>query len=58
MTGADLIRWIQDNHAEDLPVMIRRAKDQPKEVIEEKNLAVKVSIAGGDQLQYKKYFMI
>ena len=58
MTGRDLIKWIQDNQAEDLPVMIRRAKDQPKEVIEEKDLEVKVSIAGVDQLQYKKYFII
>ena len=58
MTGADLIKWITDNHAEDLPVMIRRTKDKQKEVIEEKDLEIKVSIAGGDQLQYKKYFMI
>lgn len=58
MTGADLIKWITDNHAEDLQVMIRRAKDQPKEVIEEKDLEIKVSIAGNGQLQYKKYFMI
>ena len=58
MTGADLIKWITDNHAEDLPVMIRRTKDKQKEVIEEKDLEIKVSIAGGDKLQYKKYFMI
>lgn len=58
MTGADMIKWIKDNHAEDLPVMIRRSKDQPKEVIEEKDLGIRMSIAGGDQLEYKKYFMI
>ena len=58
MTGQDLIDWIQSNHAEDLPVMIRRAKNEPKEVITEKDLEIKVSIAGGDQREYKKYFMI
>ena len=58
MTGADLIRWIHDNNAEDLPVMIRRPGEQQKEVISEKDLEIKVSIAGGEQLEYKKYFMI
>ena len=58
MTGQDLIDWIQSNNAEDLPVMIRRARNEPKEVITEKDLEVKVSIAGGEQLEYKKYFLI
>ena len=58
MTGRDLIEWIQSNNAEDLPVMIRRSRDEPKEVITEKDLEIKVSIAGGEQLEYKKYFMI
>ena len=58
MTGADLIKWIQDNKAEDLPLMIRRPGEKMKEVIEEKDLEIKVSIAGGDQLEYKKYFLI
>ena len=58
MTGSQLIDWIRDNHAEDLPVMIRREKNERKEVVEEKDLEIKVSIAGGEQLEYKKYFMI
>lgn len=58
MTGQDLIDWIRANKAEDLPVMIRRAKDEPKEVITEKDLEIKVKIAGSDQLEYKKYFLI
>ena len=58
MTGKDLIEWIQSNNAEDLPVMIRRSRDEPKEIITEKDLEVKLSIAGGDQLEYKKYFLI
>ena len=58
MTGQDLIDWIKTNHAEDLPVMIRRARNEPKEVITEKDLEIKVSIAGGEQLEYKKYFLI
>ena len=58
MTGRDLIDWIQSNHAEDLPVMIRRSRNEPKEIITEKDLEIKVSIAGGEQLEYKKYFLI
>ena len=58
MTGADLIKWIQDNKAEDLPVMIRRSKDEQKEVVTEKDLGIKLSIADGNQLEYKKYFVI
>lgn len=58
MTGSQLIDWIRDNHAEDLPVMIRREKNERKEVVEEKDLEIKVSIAGGEQLEYKKYFTI
>ena len=59
MTGRDLIKWIQDNRAEDLPVMIRRPGEQKKEMIEEKDLGIKISIAGNEnQLEYKKYFMI
>ena len=58
MTGRDLIEWIKSNNAEDLPVMIRRAKNEPKEIITEEDLEIKVSIAGGEQLEYKKYFLI
>ena len=59
MTGRDLIRWIQDNKAEDLPVMIRRPGEQKKEIIEKEDLEIKISIAGNDnQLTYKKYFLI
>ena len=38
--------------------MIRRSKNEQKEVITEKDLEIKMSIAGGEQLEYKKYFMI
>lgn len=58
MTGRDLIKWVQDNHAEDLPVMIRRAKGENKEFVEEKDLGITVSISGGQQMEYKKYIMI
>lgn len=58
MTGRDLIKWIQDNQAEDLPVMIRRPGAAEKEIITDKDLELKVSIAGNDQLEYKKYFLI
>lgn len=58
MTGADLIRWIHENNAEDLPVMIRRPGEKEKEVVEESDLGIKLSIADGDQLEYRKYFMI
>ena len=59
MTGRDLIRWIQENQAEDLPVMIRRPGETQKEIVTEQDLGIKVSIAGGNnQLEYKKYFLI
>lgn len=58
MTGMDLIEWIHSNHAEDLPVMIRRSKDEPKEFITEEDLQIRISIAGEKQLEYKKYFLI
>lgn len=58
MTGRDLIKWIQNNQAEDLPVMIRRPGEKRKEIVDEEDLEIKVSIAGGQQLEYKKYFLI
>ena len=58
MTGRDLIKWIHDNQAEDLPVMIRRPGERQKEIITDKDLEIRVSIAGGEQLEYKKYFLI
>ena len=58
MTGADLIKWIKDNHAESLPVMIRHVGAKHAEVVDEHDLEIKVSIAGGEQLEYKKYFLI
>ena len=44
--------------AEDLRVMIRRSKGEQKEIVTENDLEIKMSIAGGNQLEYKKYFMI
>ena len=58
LTGRDLIQWIHDNQAEDLPVMIRRPGERQKEIITDKDLEIRVSIAGGEQLEYKKYFLI
>ena len=59
MTGQDLIRWIQDNRAEELPVMIRRPGETQKEIVTEEDLEIRVSIAGGEnQLEYKKYCLI
>lgn len=58
MTGRELIAWIQENQAEDLPVMIRRAGAAQKEIVTEKDLEIKVSIKDGEQLAYQKYFMI
>lgn len=58
MTGRDLIQWIKDNRAEDLPVLIRRPGEKEKETVSEKDLEIKVSIGGGEQLEYRKYFLI
>lgn len=58
MTGRDLIQWIKDNRAEDLPVMIRRPGEKEKTIVNEEDLEIKMSIQGGEQLEYKKYFLI
>ena len=58
MTGRDLIQWIHDHQAEDLPVLIRRPGEKEKETVSEKDLEIKVSIGGGEQLEYRKYFLI
>ena len=59
MTGQDVIRWIQENHAEDLPVMVRRAGSEKKEIVTMEDLQTKISIVEDkNQLQYKKYFVI
>ena len=60
MTGHDLIKWIQDNNAEDIPVMIRRAKGAEVEVVDEEDTQIKVTLVGGNngQMEYKKYFLI
>ena len=59
MKGRDLIRWIQENNAEDLPVMVRHVGAKQKETVTENDLEIKVSIAEGNgQLEYKKYFLI
>ena len=59
MTGRDMIKWIQDNKAEDLPVMIKRGKNEQKEMITKEDLEITVKISGDEnQGQYKKYFLI
>ena len=59
MTGKELIKWIQDNKAEDLPVMIKRGKNEQKEMITKEDLEITVKISGDEnQGQYKKYFLI
>ena len=60
MTGRDMIKWIQDNQAEDLPFLIRRPGQKDEETIKEEDLEIKVSVVEGrnGQGQYKKYFLI
>lgn len=58
MTGADLIKWIKDNHAESLPVMIRHVGAKQAEEVEKDDMEIQVRIVGGEQLEYKKYFLI
>ena len=55
MKGRELIQWIQDNKAEDLPVKVKHVGGKDEEDVEPE---VKLSIVGTDQLQYKKYFLI
>ena len=60
MTGRDMIKWIQDNKAEDLPFLIRRPGQKDEETLKEEDLEIKVSVVEGrnGQGQYKKYFLI
>ena len=60
MTGRDMIKWIQDNQAEDLPFLIRRPGKKDEETIKEEDLEIKMSVVEGSngQGQYKKYFLI
>ena len=60
MTGRDMIKWIQDNQAEDLPFLIRRPGQKESETIKEEDLEIKMSVVEGSngQGQYKKYFLI
>lgn len=58
MTGRDMIKWIQDNKAEDLPLRIRHIKPGEDEVMEATAPEVKVSIVGTEQQEYQKYFLI
>lgn len=59
MKGKDLIKWIQDNKAENLPVMIRRKGQAQKEFVTENDLEIKVSVCGDEnQMEYRKYFLI
>ena len=59
MTGEDLIRWIRENNAEDLPVLIRRPGNTEKETIKKEDLEIRIRIAENEnQLEYKKYFLI
>lgn len=57
MTGRELIKWIQDNHAEDLPVHIRNTGGADIPIKEPK---LKSSIVEGKsgQTEWAKYFMI
>lgn len=60
MTGRDMIKWIQENQAEDLPFLIRRPGQKDEETIKEEDLEIKMSVVEGSngQGQYKKYFII
>lgn len=57
MTGRELIKWIQDNHAEDLPIHIRNTGGAD---IPSKEPKLESSIVEGDngQQEWAKYFMI
>lgn len=59
MTGRDLIRWIQENDAEDLPVHVRHVGAE--EEVEVEAPEIRTSIVreqSTDQLKYGKYFLI
>ena len=60
MKGRDMIKWIQDNQAEDLPFLIRRPGQKDEETIKEEDMEIKMSVVEGSngQGQYKKYFLI
>ena len=60
MTGRDMIKWIQDNQAEDLPFLIRRPGKKDEETIKYEDLEIKMSVVEGSngQGQFKKYFLI
>ena len=60
MTGRDMIKWIQENQAEDLQFLIRRPGQKDEETIKEEDLEIKMSVVEGSngQGQYKKYFLI
>lgn len=57
MTGRDLIRWIQENHAEDMVVHIRNTDGR---VVDGEKPEVTVSIVEGrdGQLRSDRYIMI
>lgn len=57
MTGRDLIQWIHDNHAEDLPVHIRNTggADVP---IKEPELKSSIVEDKNGQQEFAKYFML
>ena len=55
MKGRDLIKWIEENHAEDLVVKVKHVGGKDEEEVEPE---IKTSIVGTDQLQYQKYFLI
>ena len=57
MTGRDLIKWIQDNNAEDLPVHIRNTggADVP---IKEPELKSSIVEDKNGQQEFAKYFML
>ena len=54
LTGRDIIAWILEAQAEDLPVMIRRDKNEPKEYVTE----IKVSVVDEPDRNRRKYIMI
>lgn len=59
MTGRELIKWIQDNRAEDLPVHVRHVGATDEEEVEEPEIRTTiVREQSSDQLKYGKYFLI
>ena len=57
MKGRDLIRWIQENHAEDMVIRVRNTDGR---LIDGENPEIRVAIVdgGAGQLRTDRYIML